>query len=48
MGDDYLEINGVRLVKMAQLFIKLTPLPFEEKFNKKIHIQILYPEIHLS
>jgi exoribonuclease R len=47
MDEDYLEINGVRLGKMAQLFIKLTQLPFEEKFNKKLHIQILNPEIIL-
>lgn len=47
MGEDYLEINGIRITKMSQIFIKLTPLPFEEKFNKKIHIQILYPEIEL-
>jgi len=47
MGEDFIEINGVRLSKMDKISIKITPLPFEEKFNKKLHIKILTPEIQL-
>ena len=45
MGDNYLEINGVRLNQHDKVKIKITPLPFEEKFNKKIHISLIDPLI---
>ena len=41
MGEGFLEINGERLNKYDKLRIKITPLPFEERFNKKIHISIV-------
>ena len=41
MGEGFLEINGERYNKYDKLRIKITPLPFEERFNKKIHISIV-------
>ena len=45
IGDNYLEINGIRLSLHDKIQIKITPLPFEERFNKKIHISLLSPAI---
>ena len=45
IGDNYLEINGIRLSLYDKIQIKITPLPFEERFNKKIHISLLSPAI---
>ena len=42
-GDDFLEINEKRFNLHDKIQIKITPLPFEEKFNKKIHISIVNP-----
>ena len=45
MGDDYLEINGIRLSLHDKIQIKITPLPYEERFNKKIHISLIEPSL---
>ena len=46
MGEDFLEINGTRINKFQKIKIKITPLPYEERFNKKIHISVLSPAIN--
>ena len=43
--EDTLIINGTQIKKFDKVLVKITPLPFEEKFNKKLYISLLEPEI---
>ena len=46
--EDTLIINGTQIKKFDKVLVKITPLPYEEKFNKKLHISLLEPEIIIS
>ena len=46
-NENYLEINKIKLNLYDKIRITLTPLVFEEKFNKKFNISILEPTIEL-
>jgi len=46
-NEKYLIINNTKINLFDKIFIKLTPLVFEEKFNKKFNINILDPVIEL-
>ena len=43
--EDTLIINGTQIKKFDKVLVKITPLPYEEKFNKKLYISLLEPEI---
>ena len=42
-----LEINGIGINLYQKIKIRLTPLKFEEKFNKKLNIKMLEPSINV-
>ena len=46
-NENYLIINNNKLNLFDKIIIKLTPLVYEEKFNKKFNITILEPVIEL-
>ena len=46
-NQDYLEINDVKLGIMDKITVRITALKYEERFNKKLNIKILNPEINL-
>ena len=46
-NEKYLIINNTKINLFDKISIKLTPLVFEEKFNKKFNITILDPVIEL-
>ena len=46
-NEKYLIINNTKINLFDKISIKLTPLVFEEKFNKKFNITILDPIIEL-
>ena len=46
-NEKYLIINNTKINLFDKILIKLTPLVFEEKFNKKFNITILDPVIEL-
>ncbi len=46
-NEEYLEINNIKLNLYDKIQIKLTPLVYEEKFNKKFNVSIIEPSIVL-
>jgi exoribonuclease R len=46
-NEKYLIINNTKINLFDKIIIKLTPLVFEEKFNKKFNINIINPIIEL-
>ena len=46
-NQDYLEINDVKLGVMDKITVRITALKYEERFNKKLNIKIINPEIIL-
>ena len=40
-------INGIKLEKYKEIKVSITRLPSESRFNKKIYLKLLEPEIKL-
>jgi len=46
-NDDEILVNGVSFKLYDIITIKLTPLPFEQKFNKKLNIELINPRFKI-
>ena len=46
MSDDNIAIENIKFSIYDKIKIKLTPLPYEHIFNKKLHVEIINLEDH--